>query len=67
MLEIISFNNEHITIKVKKNKKEILNALGITDINNTNEFKIFNTPFALEILLKYTNNNDNLKHIYKAH
>ncbi len=27
MLEIISFNNEHITIKVKKNKKEILNSL----------------------------------------
>ncbi len=65
MLEIISLNNEHITIKVKKNKKEILNALGIIDINNTNEFKIFNTPFALEILLKYTNNNDKLKQIYE--
>ncbi|BET37710.1 hypothetical protein SAP269_02990 [Spiroplasma ixodetis] len=50
---------------MKKNKKEILNALGIIDINNTNEFKIFNTPFALEILLKYTNNNDKLKQIYE--
>ncbi|BET37572.1 hypothetical protein SAP269_01610 [Spiroplasma ixodetis] len=28
-------------------------------------FKIFNTPFALEILLKYTNNNDKLKQIYE--
>lgn len=64
MLEIININNEHITIKIEKNKKEILAALEIR-FSKTNEFKIFNTPFAIKTLFKYTNNNDKLKQIYQ--
>lgn len=64
MLEIININNQHITIKINNNKKEILNALAINNTNGS-EFKIFNTPFAIEILLKYTNNNIYLNQSYQ--